>query len=58
MDDKWKQNKLHELGCIDVRFCTVKGVVPKWVSICEGKRIMSRLLKESVVAKDQHNIMI
>jgi hypothetical protein len=36
--------------------CTVKG---KWVSRCEeGKRIMNRLLGESVVAKDQHNIMI
>jgi hypothetical protein len=40
-------------------FCTVKGVLPKWVSRCEeGKQIMSRLLRESVVAKDQHNIMI
>jgi hypothetical protein len=32
--------------------------LPKWVSRCEEGKIMSRLLRESVVAKDQHNITI
>lgn len=44
---------------MDVWIGTVTGVLPKWVSRCEeGKGIKSRLLKERVVAKDQHNIMI